>query len=422
MTSKRRKRYLDSGFQLIDGMGIDDFGIPQWATGSDMWRDFVANTGSMPNPTDTHAQTIYELNAAGVYIPFAANQLVRTDLGLQTSQARVQLLPFSDVITGGGWTLTNTPSPDSTITGAYPAPNGQNTARLFTPGIVGNAPSPIATQGNRVWNQPVAAVANAIYASGIWIKKHLVNSDCRVFVINKAADDIKAQSALVAATDQWQFIETSGLTDGASLGVRFLFAASQPVQIWNPMCVQAAFCGPPIVSTANTTETVNGNQPVYLGLGTQLQYGVAGFIDFDSLQPVASGEFPVLLDFNNGAGSNRFAIFRTLGSIALSVFNGGVNQGGPTIVAPSTPMSGKLVFGVANGFQQIRLVGGTAVTATTGAYPAATPDRIAIANRGYSAADAGFQRSRKIAFEFGTPTKPVNQAMFDRQYGKALAA
>lgn len=75
---------------IASGIGIgvtfqDVPPIPAWALGADLWEDFTRPSGSLPDPTDTHAQTIYAPDASGLYLPFAANVLTRTDLLIVTN-------------------------------------------------------------------------------------------------------------------------------------------------------------------------------------------------------------------------------------------------------------------------------------------------------------------------------------------------
>lgn len=63
-------------------------GAPPWATGADSYFDFISETPS--GLTDTHAQTIYADDNAGALSAFTANQIVKTNRGLQTVRTYTQ--------------------------------------------------------------------------------------------------------------------------------------------------------------------------------------------------------------------------------------------------------------------------------------------------------------------------------------------
>lgn len=92
-------------------------GVPAWAQGTDYWQDFTKNVGTLPAVADTHAATIYEPNAAGVYLPFGANVLTRTDLGLQTVPSRTNLFLNSLAPATQTVTVANTTQYTVSITG-----------------------------------------------------------------------------------------------------------------------------------------------------------------------------------------------------------------------------------------------------------------------------------------------------------------
>lgn len=110
------------------------------------------------------------------------------------------------------------------------APNGTNTANRLTPQVAGNVPDHAATGANRRFFE--VATANGQFTHSIYVKTDAVASDVRLYVIDRQTDAVKASTPIVTTTAEWQRITVTGTTSGASVGLRFLIAASQACLVW----------------------------------------------------------------------------------------------------------------------------------------------------------------------------------------------
>jgi len=279
---------------------------PAWAVGSDLYRDFMTNTGNLPNPTDTHAQSIYAPNAAGVYTPFAANELVRTDLGLQTVPTRTNLALQSGSIGTSPWSVNGSPG----AVGGRSDPFG------------GSAATRITRAGSDTgWFQLITTTA-AVHSFSMLFKMATGATNLRIGTdtagnnyssINTSTLSIANTGSSVGSVatvgNGWYlFTATSTLTAASTAFLCYATGADGAVDVISGQLEAGPFATPPILTTGAAV-TVNGNQQVIGGLGTQLAQGVAGFVQFDAKAINYSSPSGVrILEFNAGSFSNAMSL------------------------------------------------------------------------------------------------------------------
>ncbi len=206
--------------------------------------------GVMPaGLTFTRNYPAWRTNASGLYEQVAANvaridydPVTRLCRGLLIEESRANLLFYSNQFIYN-W------SKDAASSFTYnvsAAPDGSITATRFTPGATGNTPGTTATTANRIFQE--YSGTNTAYASSIWYKTDTVNTTVTIFVVNRGSDTPVA-SLTATSSSTWQRISVSGTTTGANAGVRFLFASSQPVLIWNAQLEPGTFATSDIITT-----------------------------------------------------------------------------------------------------------------------------------------------------------------------------
>lgn len=411
----------------------DSLGLPSWAVASDMWRDFVDGNGNMPDPTDTHAATIYAPNAAGLYLPFAANVLTRTDLGLQTVPTRTQLFASPVDFTNASWSKTRTTitadatvAPDGTLTADKlvedTSTNTHNVAQLETLAS-GQQVFSISLKANERF---IAIVAMSDATTG--------DAARRINLLTGAIDDpgLSAGSwtgismtATQEADGFWrcQLVATrgAGTLTGARVEVcdasgnrSYTGDGTSGIFVWAGNFFAAPFAGPPILSEA----TVNGNQQVISGLGTQLATGVAGLMQINTLQ--VGGASLRLLSIDDGTSSNRIQVLYNAASIGFLVTTGGVAQASLTLSGAPTAQRYTVAYCVANNYAMARVVGEAAPTEdTVVSYPVV--DRLVPAGISATTNSNVYSFTRKIALDFLIPSDdPATK--FAEWYAKAQLA
>ena len=421
--------------------------IPSWAIGSDLWEDFTQNFGSLPTPTDTHAQTIYAPNAAGVYTPFSANTLVRTDLGLQTVPTRTNTVRNNSMegasaspntfptnwgsANGSGITRdvvsigeeNGVPYIDIRMYGTFSTPSGYQlgydtvTAIDALNGETWAASAFMAIVGGSTAN------IDGLYACSI-AERTAAGS----FVLNNNGTDIK--SSISSELTRYENIATlSGGGTVAKVQPRFNIAAANGAEIdltirfGAPQLEKAAFVSS-LILTTSAAVPVNGNQQVISGLGAQLATGVAGLVQWNqNAIDLTSGILNRILHFSDGTASNVLS-FRTDGGTALvqDIFTSSVSQGSVTGANGTHSVGQKTVAFIWTGnYFRWRLVGGSDISPdTTSTYPSGL-DRVSFGGIGMDTSRNNYQYTRKLAFDFLAPgDDPATK--FAEWYAKALLA
>lgn len=410
---------------------------PAWAAGADMWEDFVANSGSLPTPTDTHAATIYAPNAAGVYLPFAANVLTRTDLGLQTVPTRTNLALYSTDASNAEWVSSNAThtagqadllggTGAGLITGsggaaaAFSAPNGV-TAISYTNTTVYSF-SRFVKAGTQTLVQltaPSTAFGTGQYANfnlttgAVVGSAGLTSSSITTFAGGwyRLTITLPATSTTLSINGGiLAFINAAGDTRLPN------FTGTTTFTDFGAQVEVGAFSSPLIVTTS-TAATVNGNQQVISGLGTQLAVGVAGIVQF--VLPGGTLNSSRIFEFDDGSGTNRaFGVADTV-AISVQMTAAGAYQGAvvPLGIPATAGTLYTLAFSFSTNYINARLVGQAAVSADVLAtWP--VMDRLQIAGGDGNAGRNSYQFTRKLALKFG----PQDATTFAAMYDKAVLA
>ena len=426
MQNTRRRHHRRSIYTHTLREGV---GAPAWASGTDLWKDFTVPLGPLADPTDTHASTIYAPNAAGVYAPFAANVLTRTDLGLQTVPTRVEL-SAAPIPATATWIKTNVAitdnallAPDGTTTAAYIA-RTSTAAAFCRPATITKAASPIQ------YTQAVIAKADtatflAMRLQGLFPARADVCFNLALGTISLAATAVTftGASASIAALGGGYYLCTLTATSdnhtsfSASVAARTssgLIDDTDPsstagLYVWTNNVQAAAFAVPPILTGL---ATVNGNQQV-IDLTGRLGTGVAGLLQVNFLTSDVSN-FPDVMTISDGTANNLVEMFGGGGNLAFGLKAGGVDQGSLTVASWATGVR-TIVFSVGPNFIQSRVVGQSAITADTVAtWP--TLNQLSLGSRGYVGTNFSYQRVSKLALKF----EAQSQTTFDAMYALGL--
>lgn len=423
-------------------------GTGAWAAGANISYDFTKN--SLPNGpgpftfTDTHSTDILYPNSAGLYTTAGANVITRSDLGLQTVPTRTNQIPISrDYVTNGigSWVKMNiTPVLEvgTSRTGGtiHSLTRSSAVASCFmTRAGLTNTVGTVATgwviakrksAGNRIALRlqgvyPNRADAVFDLAAGTVVGTAGFTYTNLSATMTPLGDDwyLCTLTATVVGTDFVQAVV--GPTD-STLSVAGWESASAVLSDCFLSDVQVevgAFATPPIVTTG-TAVTVNGNQQVISGLGTQLATGVAGLVQVDMLSPY--GVANRFFEFGDGTIANAFYMYQASATtIAADVFSGGISQG---ILQQTVTNTGPLTiaFVVANNYYTWRVAGQSANTPDTtmpNGYP--VMDRLALLSRGLDTSRNSYGFTRKLALDFLAPgDDPATK--FAEWYAKAVLA
>jgi len=370
---------------------------PSWALGT-YWRDFVKDVGILPNPTDTHGQTIYEPDSSGLYLPYAANVLTRTDLGLQTVPTRTNLCLRSQEIDNGAWNTSAGAGSSVTITADYAtAPDGALTADRLV----------FVNAGNFAIRQQLFTVASAtVYTMSVWAKTN--DGSSKTLTIG----DDAVGSGTMNVTGSWQRF-TFTYTTASTSGKLQIAGPSCDVSIWQAQYELGAFASPPIVTTS-ASATVNGNQQV-IDLTGRLGTGVAGLVQVNLLG--AMNDLERICSFTDGTTSNRLDVYRNGANLVAEMVAATVSQGSVNIVAFPAPGVFTVAFSFGPNFITGRIVGGSNPTPDTVAtFPALS--QVALAGLGTTSSRNIYAYTRKLALSFG----PQDATTFDAMYARAVLA
>jgi len=209
----------------------------------------------------------------------------------------------------------------------------------------------------------------------------------------------------------------------ASAGAPVVFAISTGGTVdltvtGSPTLVQVinkGFVLPPVYSAM----TVTGNQQVISGLGTQLAGGVAGFVKVD-LRAIEN--FKIFLQLYTSLTDRVFIDFGSAGGPRWSGFLGGVSQGSGAISDAAFRQTGTatIAFAVTDNVRLLRVVGDVQRSDPGKAMPPIS--NLAIGGDGTSGNNNSYQFTKQLVLIYGTPSRPINQALFDAVYAKAEQA
>lgn len=389
-----------------------------WAVGADISYDFTKTgvpAGLGPFTfTDTHAQTIYAPNAAGVYAPFTANTLVRTDLGLQTVPTRTNLAFNSQDFSG--WTLV---SGTTVVVDDIVAPDGTTTAdRVVADGFAVN-------QGvNRVIDTG-STIASKTFTGSFFIYSATAFTGTVRIRGNGATQEAENFSVSVPA-NQWTRISGTktftGAADGNSVFFGFIgdfgLSIARTYWLWQGQYELGAFASAPILTTGSAV-TINGNQQVISSLGTQLATGVAGLVQINPMDVTTGGQ---PFQINDGTAYNRLFVGLSAGALSLVLQTGGVSQATLALGTATANAVCTIAFVATNNYVMGRAVGQAAPSpdvSTPNGWPVI--DRVALGGRGYATDANVYEFTRKLALDFLTPgDDPATK--FAEWYAKAVLA
>lgn len=378
---------------------------PGWAVGMDLAYDFVSDRkfGPALPPSDTHAQTIYAPNAVGLYTPYAANVLTRTDLGLQTVPTRTNLALRSTDLSVSPWQTSKGAPTSVTVTPNYAtAPDGTMTATR----IQFVVPSSYAIRQQNI------TVTAAQYTLSVYMK----STDGSTITVYSGDDTVGGGDTAKTVTGQWQRF-TDVITYPSTSGKFMINAiADADVLVWQAQYELGAFASPPILTTGSAA-TVNGNQQV-ISLPTQLAVGVAGFIQVD-LKNIGVSTLQIL-SFENIDNANALRIRNQSNNLAAQMINSSVSILTTSDGALATGIQ-TIAFAFSSAYQAIQIVGGALVSGNPGVYPSGLL-RAGIGGNSHDAAANMYQYTRKLALKFGPQDAGTFAQMYDRAQLMASAS
>lgn len=389
----------------------------------------------MSSPADTHAATIYAPNAAGVYLPFAANELVRTDLGLQTVPTRTQLISVAPyALSDANWAVVS-----ATKTAGQVGPANLNASDAGLVTCTASASASFITAPSTTYTSGTTYTISQFVKAGTQSLVQLTGGSAAFGTSQYANFNLTTgavtasigltSSAIERYADGWLrlSITLAATATGASNGGVLFFIASPTdgrgpnVTLTTTFYVgggdvtAGAFAVPPILTAA---ATVTGNLPIVSGLSTQLAVGVAGFVQYD--EKAANASLNRIIEISDGTTSNLLVSLRSASTTSLvEILVGGVSQGAVAATKPAEPAGITTVaFAFTSNFYSERFVGQAqgAVDAVS-TYPTGL-DRIGFLNRVAAATQNSYGFIRKVALKFG----PQDQASFDAMYAKAVLA
>lgn len=396
-----------------------------WLEGMDLGWDFCRgiNYYGSSMPTDTRNSTVYAPNAAGVYTPYAANVLTRTDLGSQTVPTRVELVAAPITFGEGSWSRTgiNTVTadqavaPDGTQTADQVIENNLNSAHQVAASITFTA----ATYTASVFAKPAGRnwVRIAVIDSGGTTRNAYFNvATGTVGTVGGAltASIVPSAYGFYRCVVTWasnaatnNFIVAPASADAASSYQGDNVSGIYP---WGANVQLGAFAVPPITIGS---ATVAGNQQV-ISLPTQLAVGVAGVVQWN---PLAVADGVTIVEFNDATSSNRVVVKQSSGNIAVEMISGGASQGTVSSGALTAGTIATAAFAFSGNFFTVRLVGSANPTPdTSGTY--ASFSQATIGSRGTVGATSAYQYTRKLALKFG----PQDAGTFAQMYARAVLA
>lgn len=391
--------------------------------------------------TSTHAQTIYQLSAAGVYNSFATDVLPRTNLGLLTIPTKTYDLIFPNLMTSSGWQVANGMLRTQIAATGNTVGNGPIT-RLTTDAA--NVNSNLSSVGSTTYTLNETYTHRSIlkYVDNPWIQISVTDNAvaaCHVWVnvqtgvigqkqTANVAQWVLPTATIVALSDGSYQVDMTVTRAGATttigaIGYRVVTtdgfatgALSKSVDLMYSNRNQGASC-PTVVIGGAVAVVINGNQPVISGLGASLATGIVGYIKIRAQGFVNESK---ILHFSDGTTNNLFDIKCSgTNTIRVVCIVGGVTQAAFNIngVIDASVDQTIVFIGTAN-YYNARLVGQVASAAdVSGTWPVL--DRVGLGGQGFTAINNSYQFTKKLGLDFLAPgDDPV--AKFDAMYTLAL--
>lgn len=388
---------------------------PAWASGLDLWRNFVTDVGTLNNPTDNHSTNIVVPNEAGVYSTFAPNVLVRNDLGLHTVPTRTNGATNSSMIgavSGSPGTAPNDWGSGFAVPGAGISRTSVETfSYLGLPAIRIRNGSTSTTATNAQFALMATSGANRFSVSPGQLVS--VSAYLSVFEIN----GLQGANGGTSLRITWQntsgsnigqsdtrFDNTFGpnigflsanfnVPDGAAFAILFIrqgYTTDTSVdftyEIVAPQIEIGTFASPPILTTG-TSATVAGNSPVTTGL--DFSQGVGGFVTVD-VKGFDPAIIPTILGIETSTPVGQSLMQATYESAA------NLTTGLQTFV-----------FAASEGYTKVRVVGQADTTSSNTSYSGG--DRVVFGKEIYNI-------YKRVALRNGV----VNDTIFNDIYAKAL--
>lgn len=412
-------------------------GVPKWAVGTNLWKDFTVPRGPMVDPADTHAATIYAPDTTGLYSSFAANVLTRADLGLQCVPTRTELnsVPIPKTAT---WGKTNATITDNAVV----APDGTLTAATIarTSTLAAYAAAPTITKAASAVQYTMSVVAKAgtdsflpMRLQGTYPARADACFNLSMGTVSSAASVsgtfTGASATITSLGNGWYLCTITATSDTATTLLGFVScltvtgqvddasaSATANLTVWYMNMQASAFAVAPILTGS---ATVNGNQQV-IDLTGRLGTGVAGLVQFKHDGLASSTR---ILTINNGSSEASFlTLYNDGGTVAVyGQETGGASAiyvAGDALVAATTYT---YAFAFGPNFGTLRRVGGTAKTPDTSfnyAAGASAFTNFSIGGRGYDTAVNSYQIAKKVALSFGAQ----DATTFDAMYARAVLA
>lgn len=436
------KHWLASfgGFTLDGGRTPNKNSLPAWALGMDLAADYVNNLdyypvrGLFPPGTDTHAASIYARNAAGVYLPFAANVPVRTDLGMQTVPTRTNLFTYSRDQSNAAWVKYSM----SVMSNATLSPFGAVDADAYiedgttSQHVQGRQLSGLTANQNHTYSVIIKKGLRKYAYLYIWNSGFTSNVVAEFNLLTGTVDytaatgsGVFSNAGITALGDGWYQCWVSGKCDAVetapyaflnpandsqsdnyagSNGSTSIYVAQSQFE------ANTTFPTPPIVTTT-TAVTVDGNQQV-VDLTGKLASGVAGLFQLNIFGANTAERF---FEFNNGASSANSILFaRSGGNIVIET---GAFDASLTLAAYASGLY-TMAFAFGNNYAMARIVGQAAPTPDTSVAIPSGMSKLGLGGLGYSSGNNTHIQSKKLALKFGA----VDQTVFDAVYAKAVLA
>ncbi|HEV7293104.1 MAG TPA: hypothetical protein VGN79_12365 [Devosia sp.] len=375
-----------------------------WQSRFDDWYDFEAGRSKFADYnglTDTWSGGLVQTPTG--YTSVAANVLARSALGLQTVPTRVNK-------------CTNRNANPVDLTNVSKAGDAaavlsvvDDVAALAAAGLSG-----ICTSGKVYKFDNSAGTGDAFLIVSGQVgntNTHIVSafvrgSEARIYATTGAdgAYDFPA-------SDSYRRVSAVINPTATTRQLSFYVRAGRTVYVILNQLEEGSFATPPIV-TSGSAVTRTGNRQV-IDLTGKLQYGVAGFVKVD-LRGIDAAAFPRAFNFSSGTGAQSFRISSSAGAWVLSTSTGAFLSLGPSVVDEVT-----LAFACGPGFQMGRRVGGAAPAPGSSTMPSLS--QLAIGGNSYDGIANSYQFTKKLGLIFGTPDRPINQALFDQVYAQAEA-
>ena len=399
-----------------------------WDNGPQIVADEVTDTwsgGPLPN-------------AAGVYSSFGANALARNDLGLWTQPARTNGVRNSNMAGGGVgalptlWTefVGGNGSMASEKVGVFTigpfntfryrvhgTPATSNGALLRFDGS--NANTLAATVGQQVtFSVFVRRVAGSLATLGN-VRMQLIERNSG----GNLATQYQPNQRDVISDVLTRYTFTITVGNAATthvtpvLEIAYGVAAHDvTLEIAAPQLELGAFATQPILTTGSAA-TRTGNRQV-IDLTGRLNDGVVGFIKLDLKYSGTLSER--VFEFNDGTASQRFLVGTSGSQLRVVATEGGINTFDGYIPLGSLGIK-TVVFSCANNYLRMALVGGASAQNILVNVPQSL-SKLSIGGLGYTAFSNTYQITQKLGLIYGTPSQPINQALFDQVYALAVAA